>query len=131
MVGGSRVWHSPHLRHHHLGLHPHTRIYNTTTWDCTHTLTDHTNPVWGVAFNHDSTLLATTSTDGATRVTATGRWEPRFLAHRLGDGEHASWTVPDQRLIDVSQQAWRRLRARVVDDNGRFLRLDPHELHTG
>lgn len=85
----------------------------------------------GVAFNHDSTLLATTSDDGAVRVTAIEGWEPRFVAYCLGDGEHASWTVPDQRLIDVSERAWRRLRARVVDDHGRFLRLDPHELHTG
>ncbi len=107
------------------------RIYDTTTWDCTHTLTDHTNWVRGVAFNHDGTLLATTSADGAVRTTVIDGWEPVFVGHALGNGEHVSWTVPEQRLVDVSEQAWRRLRARVVDDNGHFLRLDPHELHTG
>ncbi|MGH3567159.1 MAG: WD40 repeat domain-containing protein, partial [Pseudonocardia sp.] len=98
-------------------------VWDATTAEPLHHLTDHTSSVLSVAWSPDGTRLLTGSADNTTRVwDATTGLPVEFTIVNLPGGELAVFDAITEQLVRASAGAWRWLGWNVVED-GRLTRL--------
>ena len=105
------------------------RVWNAVTGEQLQAMTDHRGSVWSVAYNGSGDQIATAGSDGTVRLWNPATGECAFAACALARGA-ASWVPgPRPRLLFARGDAWRWLRAQVLDEDGRLISQDPYEWH--
>ncbi|MEA5359161.1 pentapeptide repeat-containing protein [Amycolatopsis sp., V23-08] len=103
------------------------RIWDTTTGEHQLTLTGHTNEVNAVAYSPDGTHIATASDDNTARTWNTTTGQQDWLITFMTNTATVSWSPADNRVLSITGDAWRYVRAACFDDQDRFLGLQPYE----
>ncbi|MFE7717577.1 pentapeptide repeat-containing protein [Nocardia rhizosphaerihabitans] len=122
----SVAWSPDSIRIATASLDNFAQIWDARTGDALLTLTGHTGWVNSVSWSPDNARVVTGSDDGTTRV-----WDalgtPLFQSQAFSGSESASWAPQENRLLSVTPDAWRFLRAATFDADGKMLGLQPYE----
>jgi WD40 repeat protein len=90
-------------------------------------LSGHAGVVEAVGWSPDGGRVMSGGTDGSVRIWDVGRQEEVLRLISAFDGEFATWWPTENRVGQVSPEAWRFLRAACYNAEGRLLGLQPYE----
>ncbi len=102
------------------------RLWDAESGTCLQVFTGHLGAVKGCAFSPDGHQIVSAGSDGTLRLWDAASGACLRVTHHIGD-DFATWTLPDQRLVEASEGAWRWLMLQHFDDAGRLVDVVPGE----